>query len=84
MENKTWLQPEEFAYPSGGQTRKGVAYFVDKKYRRVWAGIPDTYFSIPAHAKVTGKYVAGFLTSHEGEWQFNEYTKYSHILGEVA
>lgn len=61
MEKKTWLQPEEFAYPNGGQTRKGAALFSDGKIRRVWGGIPDTMFSIPAHARVNNKYTRGFL-----------------------
>lgn len=61
MDRGTWLQSEEYAYPNGGQTRKGSAVYPDGKTRRVWAGIPDTYFSIPAHGRIGGKYVAGFL-----------------------
>lgn len=71
MDNKTWLQAEEFAYPNGGQTRKGAAVFPDGKVRRVWAGIPDTFFSIPAHARIGRHYVAGFLTSNDGVWTFH-------------
>ncbi len=56
---KTYVQREEYAYPNGGQTRKGHALFPDGKTRRVWAGIPDTYFTIPAHARYNGFYVAG-------------------------
>jgi hypothetical protein len=74
--NATSLQAEEYAYPNGGQTRKGRAYFPDGQIRRVWAGIPDTYFSIPAHARIKGRYVRGSLSvgsqfsDHEGEFEF--------------
>lgn len=61
FKHDTWIYPEEAAYPNGNQTRKGCAIFPDGKKRRVWAGIPDTYFSIPAHAKVKGKYQAGWV-----------------------
>lgn len=61
MEKKTWIQEEQYAYPNGGQTRRGAALFSDGKIRRVWGGIPDTMFSIPAHTRVNKKYVHGFL-----------------------
>ena len=57
----TYLQPEEYAYPAGGQTRAGAALFPDGTVRRVWAGIPDTYWTIPAHARIGGRYVAGYV-----------------------
>jgi hypothetical protein len=45
--------------------------------RRVWAGIPDTFFSVPAHGDYKG-YIAGFLTiNDEGEYVFNVYKKYA-------
>jgi hypothetical protein len=69
----TWLQPEEFAYPAGGQTRKGAAVYPDGRIRRVWAGIPDTFFSIPAHGRIKRKYLAGFLTCDDGIWTFHVY-----------
>lgn len=58
----TYLEPEEYAYPHGGQTRKGRAFYPDGRLRRVWAGIADTYFTIPAHGRIGGRYVRGFLT----------------------
>jgi hypothetical protein len=67
---RTYLAPEAHAYPNGGQTRKGKAICEDGEVRTVYAGIPDTYFSIPAHATVDGKYTAGFLTNDDGEWHF--------------
>jgi hypothetical protein len=80
---RTFLQSEEFAYPNGGQTRKGTAIYPDGRIRRVWAGIPDTYFSIPAHGRIAGKYLGGFLTiddSHDspnyGEFLFHPFKRY--------
>lgn len=67
---KTWLQAEEFAYPNGGQTRKGLALFEDGQLRRVYGGIPDTFFSIPAHARIKGRYTGGFLTIDEAGLKF--------------
>lgn len=59
----TWLQGESFAYPNGGQSRRGQAIYPDGTLRMVYAGIPDTYFSIPAHGRIAGHYVAGYLTT---------------------
>ena len=59
--SKTWVQPEEYAYPHGGQTRKCLVLWPDGKARRAWCGIPDTYFSIPAHGRLGGRYVAGWV-----------------------
>jgi hypothetical protein len=58
----TFIAPEEHAYPNGGQTRPCRALYPDGKVRRAWAGIPDTYFTIPAHGRMNGKYVSGYLT----------------------
>lgn len=58
----TWLESEEHAYPNGGQTRRGSAVYPDGRTRRIFAGIPDTYFSIPAHGRIRGRYVAGWVT----------------------
>jgi len=61
--NGTWIEPEKMAYPRGGQTRKFSAYLEETSYRVSGkAGIPDTWFSIPANVRVKGAYVAGFLT----------------------
>jgi hypothetical protein len=58
----TYLQAEEYAYPLGAQRRRGRAFYPDGRLRRVWAGIADTYFTIPAHGRIAGRYVHGFLT----------------------
>lgn len=57
----TWLQSEEACYPSGGQLRHGAAIFPDGKRRAVRAGVADTMYTIPAHARVNGKYTAGHV-----------------------
>ena len=73
---RTYLAPEEHAYPHGGQNRRCRAICPDGKARTVWAGIPDTYFTIPAHCRIGGKYAAGYLTvaglddANEGELVF--------------
>ena len=59
---RTYLAPEEHAYPNGGQTRKCRAIYPDGKVRTVWYGIPDTYFTIPAHGRISGKYVKGYVS----------------------
>ena len=68
FDSGTWLQSEENAYPNGGQTRKGKARFPDGAVRTVYAGIADTYFTIPAHARIGGKYVAGYLDIEGPTW----------------
>ncbi len=75
MDNETWLQAEKFAYPNGGQTRKVKARFADGKVRTVYAGIPDTYVSIPAHARIGKRYVAGWLAHDDSGWIFHESKK---------
>lgn len=88
----TWLQGESFAYPSGGQTRKGRAVFPDGTVRAVRAGIADTYFSIPAHGRIAGRYVAGYLTTATASglstptdddpayWEFRPYDRYAAVV----
>jgi len=58
----TYLEAEEAAYPHGRMTRRGRALWPDGKIRRVWAGLPDTFYSIRAFGYLRGKYVKGFLT----------------------
>ena len=58
----TWVEAEEACYPNGGQTRRGRAIYPDGKLRAVRAGISDTFSTIPAHGRIHGKYVAGYLS----------------------
>lgn len=70
----TWIEAEEACYPSGRQMRRGRALFADGKVRAFRAGIPDTYFTIPAHARIGGKYVAGFVTPMNNNGEDAEHT----------
>lgn len=58
----TWIEPEEAAYPNGGFKRRAYVLFPDGKRRVVRCSIPDTYFSIPAVARVRGKRIKGYIT----------------------
>jgi len=74
MINKhTWLEGESFAYtPNGSQMRRCMAICPDGKIRVVLCGIPDTYFSIPAHCTIKGKYTTGYVSSDsDGEFVYN-------------
>lgn len=62
----TWLEGEEFCYPSGGMLRRAYAKCADGKTYVFRAGIQDTYFSIPARRKG----MKGFLSiKGEGDSQ---------------
>lgn len=81
FEKATWLDPEECAYPSGGQTRKGQARCdLDGKLYTVYGGIPDTFFSIPAHMKKGDTYVAGYLHMDVEALSFHPYVKYHRLF----
>jgi hypothetical protein len=58
----TWLEPEQMCYPGGGRNRRAYARCPSGKLQLVKAGIPDTFFSIPAQARIDGELVDGFLT----------------------
>jgi hypothetical protein len=64
----TWLEGEEFCYPSGGMKRRAYARCSDGKLRLFRAGIPDTAFTVPA----TGQGMKGFLSSDETGLKFTE------------
>ncbi len=73
---ETWIEAEEACYPSGRMLRRARVLFPDGKRRIVQAGIPDTFFSIPAHGKFKGKYIAGYITiDDDGEFEFRPYQK---------
>ena len=76
MKPETYIDPEEKAYNtySGAHSRsnrRGRVRFPDGVVRSVTLGIPDTYFTIPAHGRVKGRYVAGYVTSDEEGFHFN-------------
>lgn len=66
----TWLESEDFAYPNGGFTRRAYAVFPDGIKRVVLVSIPDTFFSIPARARVRGNRIKGFVSSSEESLTF--------------
>ena len=71
----SWLEGEEFCYPSGARLRFAYATCEDGKRRKVRCGIPDTFFSIPGAVRIRGKYVRGFVTSNDaGGFVFKAYT----------
>ena len=73
----TSLQSEERAYNTyaGGHSRsnrRARAICADGKVRTITVGIPDTYFSIPGHTRIAGKYVSGFVSvNDDGEFTFS-------------
>ena len=78
---RTRIMLEEFAYNtySGSHSRsqrRGTAIFPDGKIRSVTLGTPDTFFSIPAHARINGRYVSGFVTRKDDEYYFHLNIKY--------
>lgn len=80
MPTRTWLDPEERAYPNNTFTRNGTAILRKNEHnpielpygelRAVRAKVPDTYWTIPARIKHKGKTIKGFLSSHADEWCF--------------
>jgi len=71
----TWLEGEEFSYPSDGRCgRKALATCEDGKKRIISCGMADTFFSIPGHVKINGKRVKGFLSSGEHGMKFTAFT----------
>ena len=68
----TWLEPEELTYPSGGFHRRARAYCPgERAFRIVKCSIPDTYFTIPARARIQGKTVKGYVMDNEGVLEFH-------------
>jgi hypothetical protein len=75
--NGTWVQDEKYAYPNGGMTRKFRAITVNEHNVQAWAtgtaGIPDTFFSIPARIRKFGKTIRGFLSLDNDTLIFTAY-----------
>jgi hypothetical protein len=71
----TWLEAESFAYPNGGFTRRAYASFPDGSKKVVKVSVPDTFFSIPARAKINGKTVKGYVSTNENTLTFTVTTE---------
>ena len=73
----TSLQSEELAYNTyaGGHShsnRRARAICSDGKVRTITVGIPDTYFTIPGHTTINGKYTRGYVSvNDDGEYVFS-------------
>lgn len=80
----SWIESEEYAYTARGkQTRKAHVLFPDGKMRVAFCGIPDTYFSIPAHARIKRKYIKGYITSGENAFEFRVMDSHKAIFESV-
>lgn len=82
---KTWIDREERAYNtySGAHTgsgRKGLVRWEDGALRTVTLGVADTFFSVPAHGYIRGRYVSGYVSVGEEEFEFRVYAKYNALV----
>lgn len=72
----TRIDAEELAYNTytgahSRSNRRGRVRFPDGVIRTVTLGIPDTFFTIPAHGRVSGRYVVGYVSvADDGEYEF--------------
>jgi hypothetical protein len=81
----TSIDREEKAYntPSGthwGSNRRAEAICADGRIRTFTCGVANTAFSVPAHTRIKGRVVSGFLSlkdhnNGEQELFFTETTK---------
>ena len=68
----TWIDPEERCYPHGGFHRRARCLWRGG-HRLVRAGLPDTFFTIPARLRHRGQTVRGFLSvGEDGALHFTE------------
>jgi hypothetical protein len=81
---KTWIDPEDRAYPRGGFSRTGRARVRINPYRpallaqiagqikAVKCSIADSFFTIPARLRYQGKTIKGYLSmdTSDGEIDF--------------
>jgi len=75
--NGTFLDPEEYCYPSGSlrqSSRRFAARCPDGIIRKGICGLADTFFSIPARLNAKGKTVTGFVGSDENGFFFLPFT----------
>lgn len=84
---KTWMDPEERAYPSGAlrnSNRRFRAICPDGKARTGICGVADTYSTVPARMKAYGKTVSGFLTVKQGQVYFYALGKHQTIFNRTG
>jgi hypothetical protein len=88
LEHGTWLDREELAYNTRtgsacGSGRRAKARCFDGTLRIFQVGIPDTFFSIPAVGKISGKSVRGWIEVVENEVLFHRQSKYKEGAEDV-
>ena len=78
MPDFTFIGPEEHAYVTrngghAGSSRRGRVIFPDGRLRVVTLGVADTFYTIPAHGRMAGRYVSGFVSvdGETGEYTFH-------------
>lgn len=75
----TWLESEQVQSDYGQFQRRGlVRHVYSRRLVRVWADIPDTYFSIPA----TTQKESGYVSNDEDELVFTPYEDQSQTPAE--
>jgi hypothetical protein len=69
---ETYLDREELAYnsPLARSPRLGMVRLASGDLRRVRLGVPDTFFTIPARARIKGRTVHGFVFAVDGDYRF--------------
>jgi len=71
---RTWIEPEEFAYPAGSLARSrrhAMAECDGGIVRKILIGIPNTAFSIPGRVKVKRESISGILINDNGTFRFS-------------
>lgn len=63
----TYIEAEKLAYNTytgrhSRSNRHGMVRYPDGRILSVTLGVPDTFFTIPAHGRLHGKYVSGFVS----------------------
>lgn len=82
----TYIEAEHLAYctPTGSHSRSqrhGMVRYPDGRILSVTLGVPDTFFTIPAHGRLHRRYVSGFVSvdtdanQGRGEYIFTPVTK---------
>jgi hypothetical protein len=69
----TWIEDESFAYPNDTFTRRAYVNCNGVK-RVVLCKCADTFFSIPARARINRRYVKGFISGSDNLTMYARFT----------
>lgn len=63
----TYIESEQLAYNTytgahSRSNRHGMVRYPDGRILSVTLGVPDTFYTVPAHGRLHGKYVSGFVS----------------------